>query len=271
MVIDKNNLRLFCFNIVFFILYDTILNTISFCLDFTKRRFIAYNPRYDLDLLIVPPPIPAIDLLKGNNIHQSNRVQQPPIDRYPVSPSDHISKEKLYGESRQMNTSGSPNHDKSCETSPMDGAKERQIDDKSDGSDEHISDDHDTDMNDQNNNNNIKNNNNNNFQQSHNLYSPSKGVTVLPSIKEEPRSKLEDHINKLRNEQGANIKNSTYYKRGNRNSPGYTKNSNSDDNNNSNADSNTLGGLFSQEHRISNINNISVSERNNPLHEQPTR
>ena len=34
-------------------------------LDFTKRRYLPYNPRYDLDLLIVPPPIPAMDLLKG--------------------------------------------------------------------------------------------------------------------------------------------------------------------------------------------------------------
>eukprot|EP00794_Sanderia_malayensis_P015835 gene15835-17431_t len=31
--------------------------------DFSKRRFHPYNPRWDLDLLIVPPPIPALDLI----------------------------------------------------------------------------------------------------------------------------------------------------------------------------------------------------------------
>ncbi|XP_065646963.1 uncharacterized protein LOC101239084 [Hydra vulgaris] len=37
-------------------------------LDFNKRRFLPYNPRYDLDLLIVPPPLPATELLKGNSL-----------------------------------------------------------------------------------------------------------------------------------------------------------------------------------------------------------
>ena len=56
------------------IFHDFIASFFTVYLDFTKRRFIPYNPRYDLDLLIVPPPIPASDLLKGG--HQFKGADQ---------------------------------------------------------------------------------------------------------------------------------------------------------------------------------------------------
>ena len=40
------------------------LNAQKMLQDFSKRRFFTYNPRFDLDLLIVPPPIPATELMK---------------------------------------------------------------------------------------------------------------------------------------------------------------------------------------------------------------
>ncbi|XP_066933980.1 myb-like protein Q isoform X3 [Clytia hemisphaerica] len=157
--------------------------------DFTKRRFIAYNPRYDLDLLIVPPPIPASDLLKGG--HQFKGTEQKMTNiRSPVaSPQENkIQSERrstIYG--KPSNESHSDKEDEEVFTeprSPLDDANNNNHHDD--------------------NNNNNKTVNNNSWPHKPQIYS-GKGVSVLPSIKEEPRSnKLEDQINKLRHDQETN-------------------------------------------------------------------
>jgi len=44
--------------------------------DFSKRRLQPYNPRWDLDLLIVPPPMPASELFSALGLEQESNIKR---------------------------------------------------------------------------------------------------------------------------------------------------------------------------------------------------
>ena len=197
-------------------------------LDFTKRRFIAYNPRYDLDLLIVPPPILASDFVKGGGNPQTGSsmpttkeggaAKVPSLS--PPQPPHTPTNGDFLNEQHQRNQQRSALYGRAVISttistfSPKSNVEEEDVfttelkiadDDDDDGDD--TNNNNNTDSHDDNNNKSLsgKNNNNNSWSSNKTNYYTPKGVSVLPSIKEEARSKLEDQINKLRNGQEAEL------------------------------------------------------------------
>ena len=187
-------------------------------LDFTKRRFISYDPKYDLDLLIVPPPILASDFVKGSHqvtVVKDGDAKVPTLSPPPQTPNGDFLNEKQQQRKQRSAMYGGES------LSP------RSIEDEDVFMDLKISDDGDAnnnnncDLHDDNNN---RSSGNSSWSKKTNYYTP-KGVSVLPSIKEEARSKLEDQINKLRNGQESGM--SSPYRR-QQHSPFNDSNNNND-------------------------------------------
>lgn len=153
--------------------------------DFTKRRFLPYNPKYDLDLLIVPPPLPAMDLIQSVKAH-SDITKSNSETHLSLLPS-------LYKNGHEENSLENLNVIEKSKEILKNGSN--------------------------NSGNNILCNDNNNNNETSNFYAHPFKTTSLPktlsTIKEERndgRSKLEDHISKLR-------KDSTRSPHGNNRSP----------------------------------------------------
>lgn len=192
-----------------FIASTLLTSSVSFIpvLDFTKRRFCAYNPRYDLDLLIVPPPIPAFDLIKDNkNVIKTQKMEgylpqaeqgQPPQPLHQINAA--------VAENALNVANGIDTLDRHAPTYELNNS-ETNPSETSNGGDVHSngsSNGYDgnnntiaiTCINDT-----VNNNTSNSFV--HSLYkSPSNSVKLLPVIKEENiegRKKLENHIAMIR-------------------------------------------------------------------------
>ena len=60
--------------------------------DFSKRRFHPYNPRWDLDLQIVPPPLAASELMDKLKILEDQAISSVPV---PVPVPAQIKKEEV--------------------------------------------------------------------------------------------------------------------------------------------------------------------------------
>lgn len=226
--------------------------------DFTKRRFFAYNPQFDLDLLIVPPPIPAMDLLKSNFVQkQSQEISHKPPKSVQASTQDSFTKFNPYKQENDRNSEHTDERVVRCDTprypdsksghgfsyeesersenTPDSKEMKRNLKETRNGSmyengnnvQEKRNDNSPVESDDHRSNNplnplshvTVNMSSNNNIYSTSMYKSPNSKLKFLPPIKEElmeskvnnevvtiePRSKLEDHINKLRNENNAKL------------------------------------------------------------------
>ena len=192
----------------------------------------------------MPPPILASDFVKGGGTSGDAKVPSlsptlPPSANHQSNGGDFLDDEQQQHEKKQRSVlygdspnAVSPRSEEDVFMEPKNPlSREQQDHEEADTNNNKNGADSDHSHDNNNNKSWIINNNNENGNQWGNKtnYHTPKGVSVLPSIKEEARSKLEDQINKLRNDQELNISSSSPYQR-QQQSPFSDTNNNSSEN-----------------------------------------